>query len=348
MTEPRSDFPKITTPLLKWYDANARALPWRVGPAARKKGVRPDPYAIWLSEIMLQQTTVATVTPRYGEFLKRWPNVQAMAAAPVEDVLGQWAGLGYYARARNLHKCAGEVVQRFNGNFPQTEEELLSLPGVGGYTAAAVAAIAFDRRAIVVDGNIERVGARLFLIETAPPKLKLDIKNAFDEIWPTKRAGDYAQALMDLGASICTPKNPRCTECPLRKKCKSFAGSRQYDLPARKKKTAKQTRYGVVYILENTEGEVLFERRPSKGLLGGMLGLPGPEWTQGFDSIEGARDHGTWRSLGEARHTFTHFHLILDVRKKTTRRRAKKDEIWLHPDEARLPTVMQKALDLNL
>ncbi|MEL6576419.1 MAG: A/G-specific adenine glycosylase, partial [Pseudomonadota bacterium] len=205
--------------LLDWYDVHARALPWRVGPAARAAGERPDPYRVWLSEVMLQQTTVATVTPRFDAFLHRWPNVSALAAAPREDVLAEWAGLGYYARARNLHACAATVAERHGGRFPDTEDGLRALPGIGDYTAAAIAAIAFDRPAVVMDGNIERVMARLFA-ETEPlPGVKPTLKAHAAALTPQRRAGDHAQALMDLGATICTPKKPACGICPLMEAC---------------------------------------------------------------------------------------------------------------------------------
>ncbi|MEZ5929609.1 MAG: A/G-specific adenine glycosylase [Parvularculaceae bacterium] len=238
--------------LLAWYDANARVLPWRIGPAARKKGAAPDPYAVWLSEVMLQQTTVATVTPRFQEFLDRWPNVDAMAKAPLDDVLGAWAGLGYYARARNLHKCAVEVAKL--GGFPDAEEALRTLPGIGDYTAAAIAAIAFDAPAVVVDGNIERVTARLFAIETPIPAAKPEIKARIGELWPQKRSGDFAQALMDLGANVCTPRSPDCDACPLSKWCAAFARGDQESFPKRAVKAAKPTRFGEAYALFQRKG----------------------------------------------------------------------------------------------
>ncbi|MFZ5616057.1 MAG: A/G-specific adenine glycosylase, partial [Pseudomonadota bacterium] len=268
--------PPIPQSLLKWYDANARELPWRVGPEARKAGERPVPYRVWLSEIMLQQTTVATVRPRFNEFLARWPTVEAMAAASLDDVLGQWAGLGYYARARNLHKCAVEVARA--GGFPKTEEELRALPGVGQYTAAAIAAIAFDAPAIVMDGNIERVAARLFAIKTPLPKAKAELKEAIGAVWPEKRSGDFAQALMDLGAGVCSPRNPKCLLCPLSAHCEARAKGIAESLPRKAKRPEKPLRRGIAYALVNSKGEILFERRPEKGLLGGMLGLPGTEW----------------------------------------------------------------------
>lgn len=375
--------------LLRWYDRNARALPWRVGPEARRAGERPDPYRVWLSEVMLQQTTVATVTARYEAFLARWPTVEALASAPVDDVLGQWAGLGYYARARNLHKCALAVAAR--GKFPDTEEELRALPGVGEYTAAAVAAIAFDRRAVVMDGNIERVAARLFAIETPLPKAKPELKAAIGSLWPAKRSGDFAQALMDLGAGVCTPRAPKCLLCPLTDHCTGRATGIAQALPRKAAKPEKPTRRGIAYALVNAKGEVLFERRPEKGLLGGMLGLPGTAWAavasnnrrhpgarrsrepgvrlpksrkaneapsgdgsrvrrfatprdDGFSAAE--FDGQRWRAAGTVRHTFTHFHLELEVMIARAPKgfRARDGQIWLAPEKAQLPTVMRKAV----
>ncbi len=333
----------ISKALLNWYDASARTLPWRVSPAARKAGARPDPYRVWLSEIMLQQTTVATVVPRYAEFLARWPSVEAMAAASLDDVMSEWAGLGYYARARNLHKCAVEVAAR--GGFPDTEDALRGLPGVGAYTAAAIAAIAFDRRAVVVDGNIERVAARLFAIETPLPKAKAELKAAIGVVWPRRRSGDFAQALMDLGAGVCTPRAPKCRLCPLAAPCMARAMGIADALPAKAKKAAKPTRRGVAYALINDKGEVLFERRPEKGLLGGMLGLPGTEWSP--SPAEAAGEGGGWRSAGTVRHTFTHFHLELEVmtaRLSMQDAKIGENSVWLAPDAARLPTLMRKAV----
>lgn len=342
----------ISNALLDWYDANARALPWRVGPKARRAGARPDPYAVWLSEIMLQQTTVATVAPRYGEFLKRWPDVRAMAAAPLDDVLGQWAGLGYYARARNLHKCAVTIVAEHDGNFPDTEEALLALPGVGAYTAAAIAAIAFDRRAIVVDGNIERVVARLFEIKTPLPAAKPEIKDRAETIWPRTRSGDFAQGLMDLGASVCRPKSPTCLLCPLSTHCAAAKSGRAGQLPRKAAKKPKPQRRGAVFALLNSKGEMLFERRPEKGLLGGMLGLPGTQWTENppANYTAEAPAAANWRKAGEAAHVFTHFQLILDVyiAGAPTGFRRKGEQKWIKPEIAQLPTVFKKAVDCAL
>ena len=350
-TRESENLSKIAPAILRWYGKNARTLPWRVGPQARKNGVRPTPYHVWLSEIMLQQTTVATVAPRYLEFLERWPSVNHMAAAPLEDVLGQWAGLGYYARARNLHKCAVVIADEFGGDFPDTEENLRKLPGIGDYTAAAIAAIAFDRRAVVVDGNIERVVTRLFEIETPLPRAKPEIKARADGIWPAKRSGDFAQALMDLGAGVCKPKAPLCLLCPLRDDCGAHATGRAEEFPKKTPKKAKPTRRGAVFALINTKGELLFERRPEKGLLGGMLGLPGTDWREesASDIFAFAPAKTTWKKSGEARHTLTHFHLTLDVftgaAPKGFRRGG--NQQWIQPSDARLPTVFKKAVDLT-
>lgn len=340
----------IAPALIAWYEANARELPWRVGPKARAKGVRPDPYAVWLSEIMLQQTTVATVTPRYTEFLKRWPSVSDMAASPLDDVLGAWAGLGYYARARNLHKCASVVAHDFGGEFPDTEEALRKLPGIGDYTAAAVAAIAFDKRAVVVDGNIERVVSRLFVIETPLPAAKAEIKEKADAIWPAKRSGDFAQGLMDLGAGVCRPKAPMCLLCPLAEHCTAHQAGRAEDFPKKAPKKAKPSRKGAAFALLNSKGEILFERRPEKGLLGGMLGLPGTPWAEELpdDTFVHAPVMAKWKLLGAATHTFTHFHLTLDVYIARAPKgfRRKSEQQWIAPGKAQLPTVMKKAVDL--
>ena len=339
----------IAPALLRWYDANARDLPWRIGPAARKAGAAPDPYAVWLSEVMLQQTTVATVAPRYREFLDRWPRVTDMAAAPLDDILAAWAGLGYYARARNLHKCAVAVADQHGGVFPDTEDALRALPGVGDYTAAAIAAIAFDRPAIVVDGNIERVVSRLFEIATPLPKAKPEIREKAAAIWPEKRSGDFAQALMDLGAGVCRPKGPLCLLCPLTEHCAANKAGRADEFPKKAAKKAKPERRGAVYALLNAKGEVLFERRPEKGLLGGMLGLPGSDWRkEAPQAEEGAPASADWVRAGEAAHVFTHFRLTLDVyiaRAPTGFRRGPERQ-WIAPDTARLPTVFRKALDL--
>ncbi len=349
-TRETKNLSQIAPALLRWYDKNARALPWRVSPMARKQGVAPDPYKVWLSEIMLQQTTVATVAPRYEAFLDRWPTVGAMAAAKQDDVLGQWAGLGYYARARNLHKCAAVVAKDYGGVFPDAEDELRGLPGIGDYTAAAIAAIAFDKPAVVVDGNIERVVSRLFAIEAPLPKAKPEIKARATVIWPKKRSGDFAQSLMDLGAGVCKPKAPLCLLCPLADHCDAQAQCRTEEFPKKAPKNTKPTRQGAAFALMNRKGEMLFERRPEQGLLGGMFGLPGTAWAEEeiTDALALAPANAKWRRVGDITHTFTHFHLTLDVflapAPKGFRRKAGQE--WIAPKTARLPTVMKKAVEL--
>ncbi|MEM9726852.1 MAG: A/G-specific adenine glycosylase [Pseudomonadota bacterium] len=340
--------------LLKWYDKSARKLPWRAPPKATN---RTDPYRVWLSEIMLQQTTVATVLPYFDKFTQRWPNVEDLAAAPLDDVLAAWAGLGYYARARNLHKCAKMVVERFNGAFPDTEAALLELPGVGAYTAAAIASIAHDRRAVVMDGNVERVMARLFHVETPLPAAKPELYALADSLTPDHRPGDYAQAVMDLGATICTPKTPACGICPWLEPCRARREIDPRELPRKTPKKAKPVRFGVAYLAQDNRGRVLLRARPEKGLLGGMLGLPGTEWSEAGPTprdVAAAAPYQTdWTDCGaEARHTFTHFHLRLRVLIATITQPAfNAEDRWVAPadlgDHA-LPTLFKKAVRLGL
>lgn len=299
--------------LLAWYDRHRRRLPWRAEP-----GEAADPYRVWLSEIMLQQTTVAAVGPYFTRFLERWPTIGALAAAPLDDVLREWAGLGYYARARNLHKCAIAVATGHGGIFPDSEEALLHLPGVGGYTAAAIAAIAFDRAANVVDGNVERVMARLHAEETPLPQAKPVLKQLAARHVPQRRAGDYAQALMDLGATICTPRKPKCAICPLVNACQARRMGIQDELPRRAPKAEKPTRYGMAFLLQRNDGAILLRRREEKGLLGGMMEVPSSEWLNSRQDEEelltAAPGKADWLILpGLVRHTFTHFHLELQV-----------------------------------
>lgn len=340
--------------LLDWYDREARVLPWRARPGAKR---RMSPYKVWLSEVMLQQTAVATVSPYFAQFLARWPNVEELAAAPLDDVLSAWAGLGYYARARNLHKCAITVARELGGRFPETEEGLRALPGVGAYTAAAIAAIAFDRPAVVVDGNVERVMARLHLIETPLPDAKPELTEAASRLTPKRRPGDYAQGVMDLGATVCTPKTPACGLCPWMGFCRARLEGDPKSLPRKRAKAARPTRLGVAYLALDARGRVLLRPRPEKGLLGGMLGLPGPEWSVAgptADEIARAAPFAAdWRDLGvEAQHTFTHFHLRLKIiagRPVGVRKGAQ--DRWIAPaalgDHA-LPTLMKKAIALGL
>jgi A/G-specific adenine glycosylase len=340
---------QATTALLGWYDVNARVMPWRTPPADRAVGVRPDPYAVWLSEVMLQQTTVAAVTGYFLRFTTRWPDVQALAAAKDGDVMGEWAGLGYYARARNLLKCARMVVETHDGNFPDTHAELMTLPGIGPYTAAAIASIAFDRAEVVVDGNVERVMARLFDIHTPLPAAKPELTEKAASLTPDRRAGDYAQAVMDLGATICTVRNPACGLCPLCDICSARRAGTAPDLPKRMPKKPKPTRHGIVYLAQTSEGAWLMERRPDKGLLGGMLGWPTSDWN---DSPQDRPPFAAkWQTLpAQVRHTFTHFHLILSIRTATIPTDYTPKNSFVQPKHAfrpsDLPTVMRKAYDL--
>ncbi len=299
--------------LLEWYDTHARPMPWRVPPDARKAGMVPEPYTVWLSEVMLQQTTVAAVKEYFIAFTTRWPRVQDLAAAEDADVMAAWAGLGYYARARNLLKCARVVAREHEGIFPDTEDALLKLPGIGPYTAAAVAAIAFDRPATVLDGNVERVMARLHAVKEPLPGAKENLRAHAAALTPETRPGDYAQAVMDLGATLCSPRNPACGICPWRTPCKARQEGIAAELPKKTPKAAKPVRRGVIYFAQRTDGAVLLETRPPKGLLGGMLGLPGTEWQE--EMPEGKPPvKADWAISPEAvRHTFTHFHLILDL-----------------------------------
>ncbi len=330
--------------LLDWYDAHARALPWRVGPAERAAGVRPDPYRVWLSEVMLQQTTTAHAAPYFAAFTARWPTVQALAAAADGEVMAAWAGLGYYARARNLLACARAVASESGGVFPGREAGLRALPGVGGYTAAAVAAIAFDRPANVVDGNVERVMARLFAVETPLPAAKPELKRLAGTLVADVRPGDWAQALMDLGATVCAPRRPACERCPLTPDCAGYASGAPERFPLRSAKAERPRRFGTAYVLLSG-GEVALTRRPPRGLLGGMMALPTSSWTAKAHPDEPPPAEADWRAAGEVEHVFTHFPLTLRVqRAEVAERDAGFD--WRPAAEAAraLPTVFRKAL----
>ena len=335
--------------LLDWYDRHRRAMPWRALP-----GRTSDPYHVWLSEIMLQQTTVATVGPYFERFLGRWPSVASLAAAELDDVLHAWQGLGYYARARNLHKCARVVADRHGGKFPDTEGALLELPGVGPYTAAAIAAIAFGRQATVVDGNVERVMARLYAIATPLPAAKEEMRRRAELLTPGARFGDYAQAVMDLGATVCTPRNPGCVMCPWRNACVGRKQGIAAELPRRAPKAAKPTRYGVAFWTVAPDGAVLLRRRPETGLLGGMMEVPSTirredEWPAD-DALSAAPVRTDWQPVtGQVRHTFTHFHLELTVVAARVNDSASINGVWCSPDrfgDYALPTVMKKIVRL--
>lgn len=331
--------------LLDWYDRNARDLPWRARPGAP----RPDPYRVWLSEVMLQQTTVAAVAPYFAKFVETWPKVEALAAAPEEDVMAAWAGLGYYSRARNLVKCARQVAEM--GGFPRTEAELRKLPGLGDYTAAAVAAIAFGARAVVVDANVERVVARLFAIGEPLPGARKPIRIAADRITPDERAGDFAQAMMDLGATVCTARDARCLLCPLSAACKGRAEGDPLKLPVKAPKKARPSRTGTAFWIER-EGEVWLVKRPGKGMLGGMRALPDDGWSARSDGHGEAPLAGAWKAGGVVRHSFTHFdiELGLAVHAAGGDEPSGEGEWWAvsEIEAAGLPTLFAKAARLVL
>jgi len=317
----------IADKLLAWYRSHARTLPWRSPPGA----AAPDPYRVWLSEIMLQQTTVAAVKPYFAAFTERWPTVAALAAANDADVMAAWAGLGYYARARHLLACARIVAAR--GSFPDDEAGLRALPGIGTYTAAAIAAIAFGQRAVVVDGNVERVVARLFDVQMPLPAAKAELYRLTDSVTPTAHAGDFAQAMMDLGSTICTPRAPRCLLCPLAADCRAAAPEA---LPRKLPKPVRPERHGVVWWIER-DGHVLLVRRPAHGLLGGMRALPGTDWTE-----------GTATPGAQVTHVFTHFRLTLTVQRRDSAKGCNlppEAEWWpvAQIGDAGLPTVFMKA-----
>ncbi len=323
--------------LLSWYDSEGRSLPWRV-----REG-RADPYRVWLSEIMLQQTTVAAVTSYFTEFLERWPSIEALAAASREDVLGAWAGLGYYSRARNLHAAAQRLAAE---GFPATEEGWRALPGVGPYTAAAIAAIAFNEATNVVDGNVERVMARVHAIETPLPGAKAEVRELAGKLVSAERPGDWAQALMDLGATVCTPKSPKCGACPWMRVCAAHASGRPETYPRRLAKAARPKRYGAVFRIER-DGALWLVRRPDKGLLGGMAALPTTEWRARkwtrADAVKNAPCDGEWKKIGTVEHVFTHFALTLDVYAART---SPMGEGWWGAASV-LPTVFKKAALLS-
>jgi len=336
----------INEPLLDWYDTNARPMPWRIPPADSVNGVRPDPYHIWLSEVMLQQTTVAAVVRYFLAFQRRWPDVHTLANAEDADVMGEWAGLGYYARARNLLKCARLISTDYGGKFPETEAELLTLPGIGPYTAAAISAIAFDRKATVLDANVERVVSRLYAITAPLPDSKSTLRELAGQLTPATRSGDYAQAMMDLGATICSQK-PTCDTCPIAINCKARKLGIAVDLPKKRPKLAKPTRYGIAYMVQRTDGAILLETRPAKGLLGGMLALPTTEWAEG-NTAEAPPLNAKWSTISTpVKHTFTHFHLLLTVKVATvdmaTSPTRGQFETPTISTAGNLPTVMRKA-----
>lgn len=330
--------------LLAWYDRERRVLPWRALP-----GEVFDPYRIWVSEIMLQQTTAAAVAPYFARFMALWPRIEALAAADLDAVLHAWQGLGYYARARNMHACA-RAVAAGGGRFPESEEELRRLPGIGAYTAAAIAAIAFGRAAVPVDGNVVRVLARLHAIEEPLPAARTPIEAKARSLAHERRAGDFAQALMDLGATVCTPRQPRCPVCPWRERCAGFATGQPETYPRKAAKKDRPIRHAAAFWIERADGAVLLRRRPATGLLGGMMEVPSTDWRERPWSTEeakaGAPVSTRWvRLAGGVGHTFTHFHLQVVVLAGLWTAGAAPEGIWVRPDrlgEHALPTLMKK------
>jgi A/G-specific adenine glycosylase len=338
--------------LLAWYDRHARILPWRY-----TKNQKPDPYRVWLSEIMLQQTTVAAVGPYFHKFTEKWPDIHALAAADSQEVMNQWAGLGYYSRARNLHKCAGIVSRDLKGVFPEDQHELRKLPGIGDYTSAAIRTIAFNKPATVVDGNVERIMARYFAWPVPMPTAKKDLKNLAADLFDgyDERPGDLAQALMDLGATICVPKSPRCGACPVSKNCAARKRNIAAELPLQEKKKAKPQKFGHIYWVTNARGQVLVQRRPEKGMLGGMIGLPTSDWLERgakpkpHEVLKGARTADFKESV---RHGFTHFDLELGLKTaRLAKTRVPEGYQWVEAnslEKAGFPTVFRKAVLLFL
>lgn len=340
----------ISDQLLEWYDAHARDLPWRLPPGSALPDDPAWPYRVWLSEIMLQQTTVAAVKPYFAKFTTLWPTVEALAAAPEDEVMAAWAGLGYYSRARNLMKCARAVAER--GGFPSTEAELRALPGLGDYTAAAIAAIVFGQSAVVVDANVERVVARLFAIDEPLPGARKAIRAAAQGITPQTRAGDFAQAMMDLGAQTCTTRNPRCLLCPLSKACAARAAGDLERLPVKPAKKPVPERRGTAFWITRGRGsEVWLVTRPDTGMLGGMRALPDDGWSAQGDGSGAVPIEGAWRSLGAVRHGFTHAQLTLEVKALETGAAVPGEGQWWPVSriaEAGLATLFAKAAALAL
>ncbi|WP_417622755.1 A/G-specific adenine glycosylase [Parasphingorhabdus sp.] len=336
---------KISANIGAHYVDNARTLPWRTPPG----GDLPNPYHVWLSEVMLQQTTAGAVKSYFEKFIRRWPTVQDLARADEADLMAAWAGLGYYARARNLHKCAVHITENMNGIFPQKESELLKLPGVGAYTAAAIAAIAFGERAVVVDANIERLVARLFAIDTPLPKGKAEIRSAMDAITPDRGAGDFAQACMDIGATICTSKNPKCDICPVQEQCVAHAIRDEEAYPVKAPKKEKPVRRARFFWIEQ-RGQLLLSTRPPKGMLGGMRALPDDGWAAGNDGHARPPLAGKWQVHDNiVQHSFTHFSLEVDLAVYQDEKFVTDmvSQFWWPLDniaEAGLPTLFAKAV----
>ncbi len=338
---------RLSQRVLQWWDTHRRTLPWRAA-----GGKACDPYAVWLSEILLQQTTVQAATPYFERFIRTWPRVEDLAAASLEDVMRAFSGLGYYSRARNLHACAREIARR-GGRFPRTEAELRALPGIGSYTAAAIAAIAFGEPATPVDGNISRIVARLFAIEEPLPAARSKIYKAAAALTPADRPGDYAQALMDIGSMICTPRKPACPMCPLRIDCLAAKSQDPAAYPRKALRKTRPVRHGAVFFLQRSDGAILVRTRPPRGLLGSTIELPGTDWSVDFDIAEAKKSaptHAIWRLLpGSVDQAFTHFQLRINVFSAPIIGAIQIDRecFWLGPDDvagAGFSSIMRKAV----
>ena len=338
--------------LLLWYDRYHRILPWRVAPADLLNGKKNDPYRVWLSEVMLQQTTVEAVKPFFEKFVTTWPTVFSLAKAELDDVLKAWAGLGYYSRARNLKRCAEQIVADYNGIFPNSLESLKSLPGIGDYTAAAILSIAYNEPVAVVDGNVERVIARIFSIDEPLPRAKMTIRAKTQELTPEKRCGDFAQSMMDLGASICTPRTPKCMICPVESLCEGKRSGNPEAYPVKPPKPQRPQRHGVAFVALNKDDEIYLEKRHSSGLLGGMTQIPNHFSERNHYSVNDAPFQADWILKGKAQHVFTHFSLVLDVYlAKNVEKTAAGNGWWCSVNELAneaLPTVMKKAISVAI
>jgi A/G-specific adenine glycosylase len=333
--------------LLLWYDQQGRTLPWRVRPEERAKGMTADPYAVWLSEVMLQQTTIPHGTPYWFKFLDLYPTVGDLASAPLDDVLTHWAGLGYYARARNLHKCAVIVTTEFHGQFPRTKAQLLKLPGIGDYTASTIAAICFDEPTNIVDGNVERVISRLHRVQTPLPKAKPILKTLAAVLADPARPGDYGQAVMDLGATVCTPRSPSCSICPWGRWCEAKSFGDQMTYPKKTPKKKRPVRYGIAYAMIR-DGKVWLRRRPDVGLLGGMMEVPTSDWSDVMPTFEPPIDSDWILTSLSVKHIFSHFELRLKVYRAEVDRECDELGVWVSNDalsSVALPSLFKKVLD---
>ena len=351
LSEPEPRPKPRSADLLAWYERHGRTLPWRTGPRERAAGIRPEPYRVWLSEVMLQQTTVRAVVPFFGRFLERWPTVRDLAAAEDSAVMAAWAGLGYYSRARNLLACARAVAARPGAQFPRSAAELGALPGIGAYTAAAIAALAFDEPVAVVDGNVERVVTRLFALDAPMPAAKSAVREKLQPLVPRDRPGEFAEALMDLGATICTPKKPACGICPWLEPCAARRAGRQMHFPVKALRRARPVRFGAAFVARRSDGAILLRRRPPRGLLGGMSEVPGTEWSEAGPGGLAAPLKTEWIRLAvPVEHGFTHFELRLSIyRADVADNVAAPGDCWWAAasslSQEALPNVMKKAIE---